>query len=177
MRICIYGSASDDIAPEYLLAGEALGEALARRGIGLVFGGGGRGLMGAAARGAARVAGAEILGVAPTFFPDGAFSPHCTDFIHTETMRERKQKMEELSDAFIVTPGGIGTMEEFFEIYTLRHLGRTEKPIALLNTRGFFDPLLSLLSSMQDEGFLPRGDLALLVVGEEPDGLLDTILK
>ncbi len=173
MRFCVYGSASDDIRPEFLLAGEALGEEMARRGHGLVFGGGGRGLMGACARGAARRAGAEIIGVAPTFFPDGAFSPHCTAFYSTETMRERKQRMEELSDAFIVTPGGIGTLEEFFEIFTLRHLGRIKKKIAVLNTDGFYSSLLTLLRHMEREAFLPTGDLGLLFVSDDPVALLD----
>ena len=173
MRFCVYGSASDDIRPEFLTAGEALGEEIARRGHGLVFGGGGRGLMGATARGAARCEGAEIIGVAPTFFPDGAFSTHCTAFYSTETMRERKQKMEELSDAFIVTPGGIGTLEEFFEIFTLRHLGRMKKKIAVLNTDGFYDSLLTLLRHMEGESFLPAGDLGLLFVSDDPATLLD----
>ncbi|MBO7761339.1 MAG: TIGR00730 family Rossman fold protein [Clostridia bacterium] len=172
MNICVYGSASDEISPAYLAAGERLGEELARRGHTLIFGGGGRGLMGAAARGAHRLGG-RIVGIAPTFFPDGAFSPYCTDFISTETMRERKQKMEDLSDAFIVTPGGIGTMEEFFEIYTLRHLGRNKKPITLLDTAGCFAPLFALLSHLVKEGLLARGDLDMLASFREPCALLD----
>lgn len=174
MKICVYGSASDEIAKEYLLAGESLGLSMARRGHTVVFGGGGRGLMGAVARGA-HAGGGKIVGVAPTFFPDGAFSPHCTAFHSTVTMRERKQLMEELSDAFIVTPGGIGTLEEFFEIFTLRHLGRTDKRIALLNTDGFFDPLLSLLKHMEKKAFLPTGDLGLLFVSEDPERILDLL--
>ncbi len=173
MRFCIYGSASDEIRADFLAAGEALGEEIARRGHGLVFGGGGRGLMGATARGASRIPSAEIIGVAPTFFPDGAFSPHCTAFHSTETMRERKQLMEDLSDAFIVTPGGIGTLEEFFEIFTLRHLGRIQKRIAVLNTDGFYDSLLALLCHMEREAFLPAGDLALLFVSDDPVAILD----
>lgn len=176
MTICVYGSASDAIDPAYLEAGERLGEEIARRGHAIVFGGGGHGLMGAVARGAHR-AGGRIIGVAPTFFPDGAFSPYCTEFHPTETMRERKQLMEELSDAFIVTPGGIGTLEEFFEIYTLRHLGRHQKPIALLSVKGCFDPLLALLSHLVREGLLPEGDLSLLSHGQDPAALLDAMEK
>ena len=174
MNICVYGSASDEIAPEYLRAGEALGLCMAKRGHTVIFGGGACGLMGAVARGAHKAKG-SIVGVAPTFFPDGAFSPHCTAFHSTSTMRERKQMMEDLSEAFIVTPGGIGTLEEFFEIFTLRHLGQTEKPIALLNTAGFFDPLLSLLSHMEERSFLPKGDLSLLSVSEDPEHILDLL--
>ena len=176
MNICVYGSASDEINSLFLTGGEELGEEMARRGHSLVFGGGARGMMGAVARGAHRMGG-RIVGVAPGFFPDGALFPHCTTFHKTETMRERKGMMEELSSAFIVTPGGIGTLEEFFEIYTLRHLGRTDKPIALYNVGGVFDPLLALLRGLCDEGFLPREDLSLLLVAETVGELLDLLEK
>ena len=122
MKICVYGASSNSIDKKYIEAGERLGSLMAARGHTLVFGGGANGLMGAVARGEAEVRG-EIIGVAPTFFNvDGILFPDCTDFVYTETMRERKQKMEELSDAFVMTPGGIGTIEEFFEILTLSHL-------------------------------------------------------
>ncbi len=176
MRICVYGSASDEIDSRYLAGGEALGAAMAERGHTLVFGGGAKGMMGAVARGA-KGRGGEIVGVAPGFFPDGAFFPDCTAFYKTETMRERKQTMEDLSDAFIVTPGGIGTLEEFFEIYTLRHLGRTDKPIALYNIGGVFDSLLSLLFGLCRDGFLPEKDLSLLLLSDSVDTLLDLIEK
>lgn len=174
MRICVYGAASNAIDAAYLTSGERIGEAMGRRGHALVFGGGTNGMMGAVARGAHR-AGGEIIGVAPTFFPDGAFFPHCTAFHSTATMRERKQLMEELSDAFLVTPGGIGTLEEFFEIYTLRHLGRTAKPIVIFNQNGFFDPLLALLSHTVREGFLPEEDLGLLFVTDVIEAIFDRI--
>ena len=176
MRICVYGSASDEIDNRYLAGGEALGLEMARRGHALVFGGGAKGMMGAVARGA-REGGGEIIGVAPHFFPDGAFFPDCTSFYKTETMRERKQTMEDLSSAFIVTPGGIGTLEEFFEIYTLRHLGRTDKPIALYNIGGVFDSLLALLHGLCRDGFLPEEDLSLLLVSDSVGELLDLLEK
>ena len=171
MNICIFGAASNTIHPDFIKEGERLGAAIAKAGHTVVFGGGANGLMGAVARGAHSEGGA-VIGVAPTFFPDGAFSPYCTDFHHTETMRERKALMEELSDAFIVTPGGIGTYEELMEVYTLRHLDRHEKPIALLNTRGFFEPLLALLSHTAREGFLPERDLDYLHAESEIAPLL-----
>ena len=176
MRICVYGSASDEIDSRYLAGGEALGKEMARRGHSLVFGGGAKGMMGAVARGA-REAGGEIIGVAPGFFPDGALFPDCTSFYKTETMRERKQTMEDISSAFIVTPGGIGTLEEFFEIYTLRHLGRTDKTIALYNICGVFDPLLALLRGLCRDGFLPKEDLSLLLVSDSVGELLDLLEK
>ena len=174
MNICVYGAASNTIDAAYLQFGEALGQKMAKRGHTLIFGGGTNGMMGAVARGV-HSEGGEIVGVAPTFFPDGAFFPHCTAFHSTTTMRERKQKMEELSDAFLVTPGGIGTYEEFFEIFTLCHLGRLKKKIVICNRGGYFDPLLALLSHTVREGFLAEADLGLLFVSDDADEILDRI--
>lgn len=171
MNICVFGAAANTISPIYIAEGEALGRKIAARGHAVVFGGGGNGMMGAVARGA-HEGGGEIIGVAPTFFPDGAFSTYCTAFHYTETMHERKLKMETLSDAFIVTPGGIGTYEEFMEVFTLRHLGRHEKPIVLLNTNGFFNPLWALLTHTVSEGFLPKSDLDLLFVAADVETAL-----
>ncbi len=174
MNICVYGAARGSIDAAYLDFGEQLGEELGRRGHTLVFGGGTNGMMGAVARGVHR-AGGEIVGVAPTFFPDGAFFPHCTAFHSTATMRERKQLMENLSDAFLVTPGGIGTYEEFFEIFTLCHLGRLHRKIVICNKNGYFDPLTALLSHTVREGFLAAEDLGLLFVSEDIRAILDHI--
>lgn len=104
MKLCIYGAASNNIDKSYIDSGEALGQALAENGHSIVYGGGKNGMMGAVARGVAALNG-EIIGVAPSFFlVDGVLFEDCTEFIYTETMRERKQIMEEKSDAFIVTP-------------------------------------------------------------------------
>lgn len=120
MNICIFGASSNDIDQAYMDAVFNLGKKLAERGHTLVFGAGARGLMGAAARGASAGNG-EIVGVAPTFFNvDGIIYDKCTELIRTETMRERKQIMEDRSDAFIMVPGGIGTFEEFFEVLTFQ---------------------------------------------------------
>mgnify|MGYP003291125501 CR=1 FL=1 len=135
MRICVFGAASPTIDPEYMEKVEALGKEMATRGHSLVFGGGGHGLMGAAAKGV-KSGGGYILGVIPEFFGEEDVEivyPHCDKLIEPETMRQRKQIMEERAEAFIVTPGGIGTYEEFFEIYTLKQLGRHQKPIILYN--------------------------------------------
>lgn len=171
MNICVFGAASNSIHPDFIREGERLGTAIAAHGHTVVFGGGTNGMMGAVARGAHAMGGA-IIGVAPTFFPDGALFDNCTAFHHTDTMHERKALMEELSDAFIVAPGGIGTYEELLEVYTLRHLGRHTKPILLLNTRGFFEPLLALLRHTASEGFLPEGDLDYIRAFSEVDALL-----
>ena len=119
MKICVYGAASSEIDKSFLEAGEELGRQIVERGHGLVFGGGANGMMGAVARGVDSKGG-YILGIAPGFFNvDGVSYDNCTEFIHTDTMRERKREMEENGEAFIITPGGIGTLDEFFEILTL----------------------------------------------------------
>ena len=118
MRICVYGAASPTIDPDYIRLTEIMGEELAKRGHSLVFGGGASGLMGAAARGVKKGGGA-ILGVIPKFFEAEnieAVYDECDEMLTPDTMRERKQLMEDNADAFIITPGGIGTYEEFFEI-------------------------------------------------------------
>ncbi len=161
MNLCVYGASSNAIDKEYIIQGEKLGEELARRGHTLVFGGGAGGLMGAAARGAAKENG-KIIGIAPRFFSaDGTLFDGCSEIIRTDTMRERKQKLEELSDAFIMSPGGIGTFEEFFEILTLKQLAQHKKAIAVLNTNGYYDGLNSLLKDVTDKGFMRESSLEL----------------
>ena len=114
MNICVYGASSSTIAKSYINPTEELGEKMAKRGHNLVYGAGALGLMGAAARGVLR-GGGKIIGVAPAFFKvDGVLFDECDEMIYTDTMRERKGIMEEKSDAFIMTPGGLGTYDEFF---------------------------------------------------------------
>ena len=173
MNICVYGASSDVIDKEYIMQGELLGEEMARRGHSLIFGGGTHGLMGAVARGISRGCG-EIIGVAPSFFQvDGTLYDKCTEFIFTETMRERKQIMEERADAFIMTPGGVGTYEEFFEIFTLRQLNRHKKAIAVLNTLGYYDLINQLLKSTADQNFMWQASLELYASFSDPTLLLD----
>ena len=194
MNYCIYGAASDTIDQVFLRAGEHLGRALALRGHGMVFGGGAAGMMGAAARAMCAVNEAirtgseteamapdqtgpaphpvDIIGVAPRFFDiDGVLFPGCTQMIYTETMRERKQTMEKHADGFIVLPGGIGTMDEFFEILTLKQLGLHGKPIAILNVNGYYDPLAQLLQQMSDGHFMKPASLTLYRIFTDPEEL------
>ena len=143
MRICVYGAASPTIDSEYIKQVEIMGEKMAKRGHSLVFGGGGNGLMGAAARGVKK-GGGYILGVIPKFFDDEkveAICDFCDELIKPDTMRQRKQIMEDNADAFIVVPGGIGTFEEFFEILTLKQLCRHNKPIAIYNLKGYYNEI------------------------------------
>ena len=172
MKICIYGASSNAIDKSFLDAGELLGEAIAQNNHSVVFGGGAAGLMGAVARGSQRKNG-EIIGICPSFFNvDGALFTECTKMIYTETMRERKQLLDETSDAFIITPGGIGTFDEFFEIYTLRQLATHKKPIAIYNTNGYYNPLIDMLNNAIDKGFMPKTNLDLLFISDSPQEII-----
>ena len=168
MKICVFGASSDRIEPAYFDAAYELGALLARQRHRLIFGGGQGGLMGACARGVLKEGGRPI-GVAPRFFDEpGILMKAECDFIFTETMSERKTCMEAKADAFIALPGGIGTYEEFFEVLTLKQLGRHQKPIALLNTLGFFDPFDSLLHQTAEWGFMSDAVLELYALCASP---------
>ena len=156
MKICVYGAASSTIDKEFITKVEEMGKQMVERGHSLVFGGGGNGLMGAAARGV-REAGGYILGVIPKFFEDEnveALFQHCDELIEPDTMRERKQIMEDNADAFIIVPGGIGTFEEFFEILTLKQLCRHNKPIAVYNLKNYYNEMLTMLDAAVEKNFL-----------------------
>ena len=154
MNYCVFGAASDAVPEVYITQTERLGERMAARGHGLIFGGGATGMMGAAARGVHR-GGGSILGVAPRFFDrPGVLTPLCTELLFTDTMEERKSVMETRADGFIVAPGGIGTLDEFFQVLTLRSLGQLPKPVALFNVAGYYDELLRFLRQMEEQGFI-----------------------
>lgn len=174
MNICVYGASSPDIDPIFFDETEKLGRMMAGKGHGLVFGGGAQGLMGAAARGVHEMGG-QIIGVAPTFFRnvDGILYEHCTEFVYTETMRERKQIMEDRSDAFVVTPGGIGTFEEFFEILTLKQLGRHQKPIVIFNVMGYFDSMKAMMENAIQKAFMKPVCRELYVFLDTPEDILE----
>ena len=177
MTICVYGASSNDIDKTYIEKTEALGALMAKRGHSLVFGGGAQGLMGASARGV-KSAGGRVIGIAPRFFNvDGVLYDNCDEFIYTDTMRERKQLMEDKSDAFIMSPGGIGTYEEFFEILTLKQLGRHNKPIVIFNINGYYNPMLDMLKVTAEEGFMKEKCLELFKVFEDETEVLDYIEK
>lgn len=177
MTICVFGAASVTIDKKYTDAVEEMGEHLAKNGHNLIFGSGCTGNMGAAARGF-RKGGGKTHGVIPNFFKEDLnefVDFTCDEMTYTETMRERKAVMENLADAFIITPGGIGTFEEFFEILTLKQLGRHRKPIAVYNIDGYYNSLDASINHSIDEGFIKESCKALFVVFESLDGLLDYI--
>ncbi len=181
MNLCVYGAASDFIDASFIEAGEKLGEAIAERGHDLVFGGGGGGLMGAVARGVYRQGGVRITGIVPDFFiedgkhVDGLLFDNIDEYIETDTMRERKKLLDEMSDAFIITPGGIGTYDELFEMLTLKNLGQHNKPMAVLNTNGYYDSLFAVLDSGIKAGFIKEKVKGLLFVSDDINAILDYI--
>ena len=177
MRICVYGAASPTIDPEYIRQPEILGEELAKRGHSLVFGGGANGLMGAAARGVKK-GGGSILGVIPKFFENEtieAIYDKCDELLTPDTMRERKQLMEDNADAFIITPGGIGTYEEFFEILTLKQLCRHNKPNAIFNIMGYYDGLNEVMNQAMQKNFIRENCSTLFRITDNLDELLEYI--
>lgn len=177
MKICVYGGASSKIDKSFIGVGEELGIKLVERGHSLVFGGGRNGMMGAVARGVQSKNG-EIIGISPKFFEENNAEVsflHCTKFIYTETMRERKQLLEQNSDAFIVAPGGIGTFDEFFEILTLKQLGTHNKAIVILNTNGYYDNLLSMMEESIKKEFITTDCVDLFKVTTTADETLDYI--
>ena len=177
MNICMYGASSTDLDKIYYDAAEHLGRRIAARGHGLVFGGGAQGLMGATARGLA-AGGGRITGIAPRFFDKpGILYKECSEFIFTDTMRERKELMENLSDAFIMAPGGIGTYEEFFEVLTLKQLGQLNKPIAVFNVNGYYELLLRLLKDTVSKGFMKASCLDIFGIFDDADEMLDYMEK
>ena len=156
MKICVYGAASPTIAPHYMKKVEEMGMEMAKRGHSLVFGGGGNGLMGAAARGV-RAENGYIFGVVPQFFKDENIEEicdFCDELVYTDSMRERKQIMEDNAEAFIIAPGGIGTLEEFFEILTLKQLCRHNKPIAIYNLMNYYDDLNNTMDQAVKKNFI-----------------------
>lgn len=156
MKICIFGAASAHIHQKYIDKVEALGEELAKRGHSLVFGCGGSGLMGAAARGFKR-GGGYVHGVVPSFFRDEGVEQlflESDKITYTETMSERKKTMEDDAEAFIIVPGGVGTFEEFFEVLTLKQLGRHEKAIAIFNIDGYYDNLEKFMQEVTERKFI-----------------------
>ena len=175
MNICVFGAASDKVARIFADETERLGREMAKRNFGLVYGGGATGMMGAVARGV-KAEGGYIHGVAPEYFDTpGILYKKCDKFTFTDTIRERKQIMEDDSAAFIMTPGGVGTYEEFFEILTLANLGRHKKPIAIFNIAGYFDRIADLIDNSVKEGFINKEIYGNFNIFTDPTELLDYI--
>ncbi|MBW3604748.1 MAG: TIGR00730 family Rossman fold protein [Actinobacteria bacterium] len=159
--VCVYCSSSDNVSEALHAMATAAGSGLAERGWAMVYGGGSVGLMGSVAR-AALAGGAHVTGVIPDKLVDRELAlDDVTELIRTRTMRERKQIMDERSDAFLILPGGIGTLEELIEMVSLRQLGYHDRPIVILDGDGFWAPLQAQMARMAEHGMLhaPMGSL------------------
>lgn len=168
-NVCVFGASSSRIDKEYTDAAFEVGRLIAASGMGMVFGAGDHGLMGAAARGVTSVGG-RLIGVIPEKLnKPGIYYEGCTERIETPTMHERKATMEYLSSAFIALPGGFGTMEEFMEVLTLKQLGYMDPAIVLLNTRGYYGELIAQLEKCVDEGFANSEFAGLYHVSATPE--------
>lgn len=175
MNICVFGASATKLDRQYYDKAYEFGALLAEHGHTLVFGAGCTGLMGAAFQGA-ESRGGYTVGIAPRFFDEpGILCKNCSELIFTDTMNERKELMNSRSDAFAVLPGGIGTFEEFFEMLTLRQLGRHDKPIALLNTAGYFNELVAMMRRAENEKFLGDGCMELFSCADTPDELMHSL--
>ena len=173
--LCVFCGSSPGRSAAYVAAAQALGRLLANRGIRLVYGGGRVGLMGAVADAALR-AGGRVVGVIPRALMDREVGHGGLSELHVvETMHERKAMMAELADGFLALPGGIGTMEEFFEVWTWSQLGIHRKPIGVLDVDGFFDPLVAFLDQLVREGFLRAEHRSTVLLDTSPELLVERL--
>jgi uncharacterized protein (TIGR00730 family) len=171
-RICVFCGSSPGARPEYAQAAEGLGRLLAQKRIGLVFGGGKVGMMGRLAR-AALDAGGEVTGVIPRKLVERKVAlAGLSDLRVVGTMHERKALMAELAEGFIALPGGLGTLEETFEMLTWAQLGLHRKPCGLLNVAGYFTPLLEFLDRVMEQGFIDAPHRSMILTSEDPGELL-----
>ena len=173
--ICVYCGSRPGERPEFRAAAEAVGRWIGEQRGQLVYGGGRTGLMGILAD-ATRAAGGRVVGIIPQALVDKELANHASDELHVvKTMHERKAMMGERADAFVALPGGIGTFEEMFEIWTWRQLGYHDKPVGILNVAGYYDGLLSFLDHSVREGFMGDWQMGLVQTGDEPEALLTAL--
>ena len=171
--LAVFCGSSNGASTIYVEVAKKLGKELAKRNITLVYGGASVGIMGAVAD-SVLDAGGKVIGIMPRFLEQREISHNnLTELIVVDSMHERKAKMAELADGFIALPGGPGTLEEFFEIFTWAQIGIHDKPCGLLNINHYYDPLVALFNHMADEQFLHEKYRSMALVDIEPNGLLD----
>jgi uncharacterized protein (TIGR00730 family) len=174
--VCVFCGSANGASGAYLAATHALAREAARRGVRIVYGGASVGLMGALAD-AALTSGGEVVGVIPRALVDREIAHTGLTRLHVvETMHERKATMAELADAFIALPGGLGTLEELFEVWTWGYLGLHAKPYGLLNVDGYYEPLIQFLDHARDQGFIRAAQREMLAVDPDPITLLDKVV-
>ncbi|NJP38389.1 TIGR00730 family Rossman fold protein [Alkalicoccus luteus] len=172
-RIAVYCGSSTGRSDIYEQESTKLGKALAERGIELIYGGGAVGMMGVTAN-ASLSAGGKVTGIMPRMLQEREIAhPMLTDLIVVDSMHERKSRMADMADGFLILPGGAGTMEEFFEVFTWAQLGIHKKPIGILNADNYYEPLLTMFDHMIREGFLHESYLSMLTIGRDSGRLID----
>ena len=177
LSLCVYCGSRPGVEPAHAAAARDVGTLIGRRGWQLVYGGGRAGLMGLVAD-AALAAGGRVVGVIPQSLMQRELGhPGLTELHVVDTMHRRKQLMAERSDAFLALPGGIGTFEELFEVWTWRQLGYHDKPIGLLNMNGYYDNLLAFLQSSVSSGFMPDWLMPLISVDTQAKPLLESLVQ
>ena len=175
-NVCVFAGSSQGRSSAYAEAAQEMGEVIAEQGYGLVYGGAEVGLMGAAADGALSKGG-EVIGILPEWLADWEVAHRrLTELRIVDSMHERKAQMADLADAFVVLPGGIGSLEECFEIWTWSQLGIHRKSIGLLNVNGYYDQLLGFLDHVVRENFLRTEHRDMLLVEEDPCVLLNALV-
>lgn len=174
-KICVFCGSADGVDPIFAATAKELGQRIAAAGMGLVYGGASVGLMGTLAD-AALAGGAEVIGVIPQSLVDREIAhPNLTKLITVKTMHERKALMYQHADAFIVLPGGFGTLDEFMEIVTWAQLGLHRKPCVLLNINGYYDGLVAFLDHAVERGFIKIKNRGLIRVAQTLDDALDPV--
>ena len=175
--VCVYCGSRNGVSPAYVEVAKTVGQWIGAHNGQLIYGGGNNGLMGVVAQAAAD-AGAPVVGIIPKALQTKENTrTACTELHVVDTMHERKRMMAERADAFIALPGGIGTFEEFFEVWTWRQLGYHDKPIGLLNTQGYYDGLLSFAQSSVEQGFLSDWQMDLIRSNSDPIALLRELVQ
>ena len=175
--VCVYCGSKPGNDPAFALTAHAVGRWIGTHGGQLVYGGGNNGLMGMVAA-ATLEAGGRVVGVIPKALVEKEWANHdCSELHIVDTMHERKRLMAEKADAFLALPGGIGTFEEFFEVWTWRQLGYHDKPVGLLNLAGYYDPLVTFLSSTVAQGFMGAWQMDLIRIGDQPESLLRDLVQ
>lgn len=175
--VCVYCGSRPGSKPSYAEAARAVGTWIGQRGGQLVYGGGKAGLMGITAE-ATLQAGGRVVGVIPKALVEKEWALHdCTELHIVDTMHDRKRMMAERADAFLALPGGIGTFEELFEVWTWRQLGYHDKPIGLLNVDGYYDALRTFLDKTLEQQFLGDWQMDLIQIGADPQALLSDIVQ
>ncbi|MDP3699546.1 MAG: TIGR00730 family Rossman fold protein [Hylemonella sp.] len=175
--LCVYCGSRPGLDPQFAATARTVGDWIGKHGGQLVYGGGKAGLMGIVAE-ATLQAGGRVVGIIPKALVEKEWALHdCTELHIVETMHDRKRMMAERADAFVALPGGIGTLEELFEVWTWRQLGYHDKPVGILNSGGYYDSLLSFLAETVQHQFLSDWQMGLIQTAAEPAALLSSLVQ